>query len=223
MNPDDVMKQVHPGWPSTPAVEVLHNGTTFRSADYVPVREDENEAVVSEMRELLQHITGVNFDREHMERTPERFVQMLKDLTTPEEFDFTVFPNENGIDEMISLMHIPFYTLCAHHIVPFYGFAHVGYVPGGSIAGLSKFARAVQQLAKKLTVQEELTMEIADFLEDKLGPQGVIVVLEAEHLCMAMRGVQTAGVKTRTTAVRGVFADHSRTAKAEFMSALNGG
>lgn len=203
-------------------VERLHNGVTSRSVDYVQIKEEPETIINGEMMELLQHITGVNFsEHEHMRETPKRFVKMLKDLTSPQEFEFTVFDNANGIDEMVSVTQIPFYTLCAHHIVPFYGFAHVGYVPGNSIAGLSKFSRAVQSLSKKLTVQEELTVEIADFLEDKLRPKGVIVVMEAEHLCMAMRGVQTPGVKTRTTAVRGVFADHTRTAKAEFMQGLN--
>jgi GTP cyclohydrolase I len=147
---------------------------------------------------------------------------MLKELTTPESFNFTVFDNTSGLDEMITLEKIPFYTLCAHHIVPFYGHAHVAYVPDGSIAGLSKFARAVKAMARKLTVQEELTSEIADFLEEKLNPQGVAVVLRAEHLCMAMRGAQAPGVITTTSAMRGVFADHSRTAKAEFLAAING-
>lgn len=196
----------------------------YISPDYVPVRESESEIIASEMKELLQHITGVNFDsQEHTKRTPERFIQMLRDLTTPETFDFTVFDNTSHLDEMISLTGIPFYTLCAHHVVPFYGVAHIGYVPYNAIAGLSKLPRAVKHFAKNLTVQEELTTDIADFLEDKLKPKGVIVVLEAEHLCMAMRGVQTPGVRTRTTAVRGVFADHTRTAKAEFMAGINGG
>lgn len=215
----DALHQLH-------GVEVLHNGATFRAPDYVRVEDEPlpmEEVIVTEMKEILQEITGVNFDTvEHTRNTPKRFVQMLKDLTTPQDFDFTVFDNTNMLDEMVSLRDIPFYTLCAHHIVPFYGKAHIGYVPGNKIAGLSKFSRAVQSLSKKLTVQEELTVEIADFLEEKLEPKGVIVVMEAEHLCMAMRGVQTPGVRTRTTAVRGVFADHNRTAKAEFMSALNG-
>jgi GTP cyclohydrolase I len=205
-------------------VRSLANGAMYISPDYVPVRESETEIIASEMKELLQHITGVNFDaQEHTKRTPERFIKMLQDLTTPETFDFTVFDNASHLDEMISLSGIPFYTLCAHHVVPFYGVAHVGYVPNNAIAGLSKLPRAVKHFAKNLTVQEDLTKDIADFLEDKLRPKGVIVVLEAEHLCMAMRGVQTAGVRTRTTAVRGVFADHTRTAKAEFMAGINGG
>jgi GTP cyclohydrolase IA len=209
----------------TDNVQVMHNGVTIRSQDYVPLREtagEVNDIVVGEMKELLQHITGVNFDEQpHMRKTPERFVRMLKELTSPEEFEFTVFDNDEGVDEMVSLTGIPFYTVCAHHVVPFFGYAHIGYVPDGSIAGLSKFARTVKHFAKQLTVQEVMTNQIADFLNVQLSPKGVIVVLEAEHLCMAIRGVSTPGVKTRTTAVRGVFADHERTAKAEFMAGIN--
>jgi GTP cyclohydrolase I len=105
---------------------------------------------VQHAKEFLQVATGETFESEHMQRTPERFLSMLQELTTPSEFDFTVFDNASNLDEMVSLYQIPFYTLCAHHVVPFFGYAHVGYVPGNSIAGLSKFSRAVQQLSKKL-------------------------------------------------------------------------
>lgn len=178
--------------------------------------------VAEDARKLLEATTGADFTSEHMQRTPERFAKMLRDLTTPEPFEFTVFDNTGHLDEMIVLDGIPFYTLCAHHVIPFYGYAYVGYIPDGRIAGLSKFSRAVRSMAKGLWVQEELTVAIADFLEDKLAPKGVAVVLKAEHLCMAMRGVQTPGVSTTTSAMRGVFGDHSRTAKAEFMETIRG-
>jgi GTP cyclohydrolase I len=207
-----------------PKIERLYNGAVIRSLDYVPVLEPEEaieDVVVREMFELLQHITGTSFTVDHMQRTPERFVRMLRELTTPDAFEFTTFDNTEGLDEMIALTKIPFYTLCAHHIVPFYGYAYVAYIPQNRIAGLSKIPRTVKALAKGLKVQENLTVEIADFLEAKLEPLGVAVVLKAEHLCMAMRGVQAAGVLTTTSAMRGVFADHSRTAKAEFMAGIN--
>lgn len=153
---------------------------------------------------------------DHRAETPKRFVRALEQLTTREDFNFTTFPND-GNDEMITLGPIPFYTLCAHHIVPFYGHAFIGYVPESKIAGLSKFARAVKWCAKGFWVQEDLTTEIATFLEDELSPRGVAVVLKAEHMCMAMRGVETAGVITTTSSMRGVFSDHNRTAKAEFL------
>lgn len=225
----EAMDQLHGGWNREgPSAQTLYNGTVTRSIDYVDLRapqpdEDVNALIVREMMELLQHITGTNFlEHEHMQRTPERFVNMLRELTTPEVFEFTVFDNTQGLDEMITLEGIPFYTLCAHHIVPFFGYAHVAYIPQNSIAGLSKIPRAVKALAKGLNVQENLTVDIADFLEAKLEPLGVAVVLKAEHLCMAMRGVQAPGVITTTSAMRGVFADHARTAKAEFLGGING-
>lgn len=151
----------------------------------------------------------------HRADTPRRMVQSLRELTERKEFSFTTF--DAADHDMISLGPIPFYTLCAHHVVPFYGSAYVSYIPSNRIAGLSKFVRAVQYCAKGLWVQEDLTKEIGDFLESKLDPTGVAIVLDAEHMCMAMRGVATAGVITRTASMRGVYADHSRTAKAEFM------
>lgn len=155
---------------------------------------------------------------DHREGTPLRFVQALREMTTREEFNFTTFPAKSS--NMVVLSPIPFYSLCAHHVLPFHGTAAVGYVPGQSIAGLSKLARSVQQMAKGFHVQEELTEEIATYLDEKLAPHGVAVQLKAEHLCMAMRGVQVAGSITTTATMTGVFADHTRTAKAEFMEAI---
>lgn len=157
---------------------------------------------------------------DHRAETPKRFVAALRELTTRQDFNFTTFPSE-GNDEMITLGPIPFYTLCAHHVVPFYGNAYIGYVPESKIAGLSKFARAVKWCAKGFWVQENLTTEIAAFLQDQLSPRGMAVVLEAEHMCMAMRGVQQPGVITTTSSMSGVFGDHSRTAKAEFLAWLD--
>jgi len=157
---------------------------------------------------------------DHRAETPKRFVAMLREMTTRDsEFKFTTFDTE-GPSEMITLGPIPFYTLCAHHVVPFFGNAWVGYVPDKLLCGLSKIPRAVRYLAKGFWVQEELTTDLADYLEMKLNPLGVAVVLEAEHMCMAMRGVEVANVTTRTSAMRGVFADHERTAKAEFMEGI---
>jgi GTP cyclohydrolase I len=162
-------------------------------------------------------------DEHHRAETPLRFVDMLIEMCTPTDFDkrFKVFPN-HGMDEMIVLAPIPFYTLCAHHVVPFYGNAYIGYVPDESIAGLSKFARVVKGMAKGLWVQEELTQAIADYLNERLRPAGVAVVLRAEHMCMAMRGIAQPGVITTTSSMKGVFGDHSRTAKAEFFAWLQG-
>ena len=160
--------------------------------------------------------------RDHRADTPRRFLEALHQLTDREEFNFTMF-DSNGLDEMIVLGPIPFYTLCAHHIVPFFGSAWIGYVPDKRIAGLSKFARTVKNEAKGFWVQEELTVSIANFLESRLSPKGLAVVVKAEHMCMAMRGVQQPGVITTTSAMRGVFADHSRTAKVEFLEWIHNG
>lgn len=158
---------------------------------------------------------------DHRAETPVRFIKMLQQMTTRDpEFKFTTFDKADDT-EMITLGPIPFYTLCAHHVVPFFGNAWIGYVPNAKIVGLSKIPRTVKHLAKGFWVQETLTTEIADYLEEKLDPLGVAVVLEAEHMCMAMRGVEVPGVMTRTSAMRGVFGDHARTAKAEFMAGLN--
>lgn len=157
---------------------------------------------------------------DHRAETPKRFVRALKQLTEREPFNFTTFPAKR--QDMITLGPIPFYTLCAHHIVPFHGQAYVSYVPNEKLAGLSKFARAVRQQAKGFWVQEELTDAIADILEDNLQPLGVGVVLRAEHMCMAMRGVEVPGVITTTATMRGVYADHDKTAKAEFLRWIDG-
>lgn len=170
---------------------------------------------------LLGKAAGLDVTTPHGADTPGRFVRMLQELTTPEEFKFTTFPADT--DNMVQLRDMPFSSLCNHHVIPFVGFAHVAYVPDKEMAGLSKFARLVRQCARKLTAQELLTKEIADRLEEILKPKGVAVVLEAEHFCMTIRGVQSPGTKTRTAEMRGVFGDHDRTAKAEFLSWLNGG
>lgn len=157
-------------------------------------------------------------DKDHREETPRRMVAMFKQMTERERFNFTTFPAKS--QDMITLGPIPFYTMCAHHTAPFFGRAYVGYVPDSRIAGLSKFARTVKYCAKGFWVQEELTEEISRFIEEHLKPLGVAIVLEAEHLCMAMRGVQQPGVITTTSSMTGVFGDHTRTAKAEFMQII---
>jgi GTP cyclohydrolase I len=186
----------------------------------------ENNSDITEevlARALLARFTGA-IDGElppHMQDTPKRFVNLLREMTTPEPFNFTTF--ESDADDMVVLDPIPFYTLCAHHLAPFFGKAYIGYIPDGKIAGLSKFARAVKSVAKGFHVQEELNRELADWLEEVLEPRGVAVVMRAEHLCMAMRGVQVAGVKTTTSTMKGVFSEHDRTAKAEFFQIIQNG
>lgn len=155
---------------------------------------------------------------DHHDGTPSRFVAMLRELTTPCDIKWKDFPSESN--EMVVQSNIAFHSLCAHHVVPFIGHAHIGYIPAGRIVGLSKLARVVKHYSANLTVQEELTSSIADFLEEQLEPEGVAVVMEAEHMCMSIRGVQSPGTKTTTSCMYGAFADHSRLARTEFFNII---
>jgi GTP cyclohydrolase IA len=174
----------------------------------------------TEGAEIFLRSIGVDLDKEHHRDTPRRLAEAMKELTTRHEFKFTTF--EAKSQNMVTLGPIPFYTLCAHHTLPFHGNAWIGYVPDERIAGLSKFARAVEYVTKGFHVQEELTTELHGFLNDKLAPKGLAVVMKAEHMCMSMRGVRASGVITTTSEVSGVFADHTRTAKAEFLEWIRG-
>jgi GTP cyclohydrolase I len=172
-------------------------------------------------RVLLMSCAGLEPDRPQHARTPARFVKALKELTTPDDdWEFTTFDTMNN--EMVILRDIQFASLCEHHIFPFYGVCHVAYVPDGKLAGLSKIPRLVKQCSAMLNTQEDLTAYIANRLQEFLEPRGVGVMMEAEHTCMAIRGVQAFGTKTYTAAMYGVFGDHTKTAKAEFMSRVNG-
>jgi GTP cyclohydrolase IA len=155
-------------------------------------------------------------DKLHTAHTSARLAKSLLEMTTREEFKFTTFKSDD--DNMVTLAPIPFKTLCAHHILPFRGVAFISYVPNGKIVGLSKLPRTVKYWSKGFWVQEDLTTRIADDLVEKLAPKGVGVVMKAEHLCISMRGAEVDNVDTITSAMRGVYADHTRTAKSEFMS-----
>lgn len=171
---------------------------------------------VEEARVFLEGLfPDKDWDGPHMTDTPERFVKMLEDLTEKVPFDFTVFPSDS--DEMVICKDITFHSLCAHHLIPYVGVAHVAYIPDEMIVGLSKIPRCVRWNAADLTVQEELTTAIADHLEDELRPVGVGVVMEAEHMCATLRGVKAPGMKTVTSCMRGAFADHNKLARAEFL------
>ena len=130
-------------------------------------------------------------------------------------------PDREGLREMVTVRDIPLYSMCEHHLLPFIGVAHIAYIPtGGKVIGLSKLARIVGDFARRPQLQERLTSQIADFLEAELSPQGVAVIVEAEHLCMTMRGAKAAGAKTQTSALRGIMKSDART-RAEVMSLLN--
>ena len=146
-----------------------------------------------------------------LRETPRRIADAYSELLTPQPFEATTFPNDDGYDELIVARAIPFHSLCMHHLLPFHGVAHVGYLPGERIIGLSKLGRVVELFARDLQIQERLTVQIADWLERELAPRGVGVVLEAEHLCMSLRGVQKPGATTVTSAMRGLCRDDART------------
>lgn len=137
--------------------------------------------------------------------TPRRVVDMFAELLTPEPFRPTTFPNDAGYDELVLVSDIRFTSLCEHHLLPFRGVAHVGYLPGDRIVGLSKLARLVHAVARRPQVQERMTAQIADWLRDHLDPRGVGVVVEAEHLCMSIRGVQAEGARTVTSTLYGLL------------------
>ena len=164
---------------------------------------------------------GVDLEGESLRDTPLRMARMYAELLTPAPFTATTFPNDGGYDELVVATGIPFHSLCEHHLLPFVGIAHVGYLPGARIVGLSKLGRVVEHFARSLQVQERLTTQIARWLDEHLAPKGVGVVLEAEHLCMSLRGVQKPGARTVTSALHGRLRDDPRT-RQEFLS-LTGG
>ncbi len=142
--------------------------------------------------------------------TPRRVAASYTELLTPTPFTLTTFPNDEGYDELVLAKAIPFSSLCQHHLLPFTGVAHVGYLPAGRILGLSKLARVVELFARRLQLQERLTTQVADWLQVQLEPKGVGVVLEAEHLCMSQRGVRAAGTRTVTSALHGLLRSDPR-------------
>jgi GTP cyclohydrolase I len=172
-------------------------------------------AAESAIRDLLVAL-GQEPDSEHLRDTPRRVALAYEEFLTPEPFVPTTFPNDEGYDELVLVRDIAFHSLCEHHLLPFSGVAHVGYLPADRILGLSKLARVVEHLARGLQVQERLTKQIGDWLDERLAPKGVGVVLEAEHLCMSLRGVQAVGSRTVTSSLHGLVRDDART-RAEFL------
>jgi GTP cyclohydrolase I len=166
--------------------------------------------------ELLAAL-GQDPTSEELAATPRRVAASYAELLTPAPFTLTSFPNDEGYDELVLARAIPFASLCQHHLLPFTGVAHVGYLPAGRILGLSKLARVVELFARRLQLQERLTTQIADWLQTQLEPKGVGVVLEAEHQCMTLRGVQATGAHTVTSALHGRLRDDPRS-RQEFLA-----
>ncbi len=184
--------------------------TPFRTVPLVDHRRAERA-----VGELLAAL-GYPVQGEHLAATPARVARALAELVTPTAFLPTTFANEAGYDELVVARSVPFRSLCEHHLLPFHGTASVGYLPGDRILGLSKLARVVGHFAAGLQVQERLTQQVADWLSDHLQARGVGVVIEAEHLCMTLRGVQARGARTITSALRGEVRTDPRT-REEFL------
>lgn len=154
--------------------------------------------------------------REGLENTPLRWAKSMHSLTSGHKFKLTTFDGE-GCSQMVMQSDIQFYSLCEHHLVPFFGTATVAYIPGKRIVGISKLARTVEHFSKQLQVQERMTNQIADFLQENLDPRGVGIILRARHLCQEMRGIKKTGATTRTCALRGEFMDDAKV-RSEFLA-----
>lgn len=159
--------------------------------------------------------------REGLKQTPKRYRKFIKEFTKPSKFNPTVFSSE-GYDEMVVQTDIPFYSLCEHHLIPFFGTGTIAYIPDKNIIGISKLARTLEHFSRSLQNQERITSQAADYLYTTLNAKGVGVILHARHLCMEMRGIRKSGAKTTTSALRGYFKSRSQT-RSEFLNLANGG
>jgi GTP cyclohydrolase IA len=179
------------------------------------IGEIDPEAVQRAASDLLRAL-GAELDSESLRETPRRVAEAYAELLTPQPFRATTFAND-GYDELVVARAIPFHSLCMHHLLPFHGVAHVGYLPAERIIGLSKLGRVVDRFARDLQIQERLTTQVAGWLQRELRPKGVGVVLEAEHMCMSLRGVQKFGSRTITSSLHGAVRDDVRT-RQEFLA-----
>ena len=184
--------------PDPARLRVVHS----RTAVDLPAAE---QAVAALLRAL-----GRDPAEPHLSDSPRRVADAYAELLTPPPFDLTTFPNDEGYNELVLAAGIPVQSLCEHHLLPFTGVAHIGYLPGDRILGLSKLARVLDLFARDLQVQERLTQQVADWLRDNLNPRGVGVVIEAEHLCMSLRGVRARGARTTTSALHGLLREDAR-------------
>lgn len=177
--------------------------------------------IAAHVRGILDEL-GLDLSDPNLRDTDRRvasmYLEMFQGLEQGAEPKITTFPNDEGYSHMVMERDIPFYSMCAHHLVPFYGHAHVAYIPRERIVGLSKFARVLEFYAKRPQLQERLTEQVVNFLEEKLQPLGAVVVIDARHLCVEMRGVKKPGALTTTSAIRGIF--HQRPVREEFLDLL---
>jgi GTP cyclohydrolase IA len=193
--------------------------------DLIPASLEEQEKLAVISRHMRAIIEALGLDpadpnlRDTDARVARMYLEMFHGLSEGAEPKITVFPNDERYTAMVMEKDIPFYSMCAHHFVPFYGHAHIAYIPNDRIVGLSKMPRIVEFYACRPQLQERLTEQVAGFMAEKLQPQGVMVVVEARHLCVEMRGVKKPGALTVTSAIRGIF--FNRPVREEFLDLLN--
>jgi GTP cyclohydrolase IA len=190
------------------------------NSGFQPADEIDHDLAADAAAQFIKAL-GIELDPEAASETPRRMARAYAELLTPRPFEATVFPNDGRYRHLVLARRIPFQSLCEHHLLPFTGFADVGYLPADHIVGLSKLARLVEACAMRPQVQERLTEQIADWLERNLDARGAGVVLRAEHQCMTLRGVRTAGVETVTVALRGAV-EHDREIRREFFDLTAG-
>lgn len=199
-------------------LETHHNHDIEREAGYDPQRIDR---MADHVRGLLAEL-GLDLDDANLRDTDRRvakmYLEMFAGLEEGNQPRITTFPNDEGYQSMVMERDIPFYSMCSHHLVPFYGHAHIAYVPQDRIVGLSKLPRILEFYAKRPQLQERLTEQVVGFLEQELEPQGAMVVVQARHLCVEMRGVKKPGAVTVTSAIRGIF--HEQSIREEFLNLL---
>jgi GTP cyclohydrolase I len=216
--------------PEPAAVEVSEpdRRTALQAAAHALAGRDPEPVVDARVDRLAGHVRGLLVElgldledpnlRDTDRRVARLYLEMFAGLEEGAEPRVTTFPNDEGYSHMVMEKKIPFYSMCAHHLVPFYGHAHMAYIPRERILGLSKFARILEFYAKRPQLQERLTEQVVNYLEESLQPLGAMVVIEARHLCVEMRGVKKPGVVTTTSALRGIF--HQRPVREEFLDLL---
>ncbi|WP_079064189.1 GTP cyclohydrolase I FolE [Streptomyces sp. NRRL F-4489] len=216
--PSETAQPSHPA--RRPAVSALETGRPIPAQPALRVVHDTDgidlAAAERAAGEFLRAL-GISTDSESLQGTPGRMARAYAELFSPRPFDLTTFPNDEGYDELVLARSIPVRSVCEHHLLPFVGTAHVGYLPGRRILGLSKLARVVEHFACRPQVQERLTKQVADWLQTQLEPKGVGVVIEAEHTCMTLRGVQATGSSTLTSTLLGTLRNDARS-RGEFLA-----